>query len=227
MFRIARAALVMLVVVALVPAFVAAQDSAKKKKKKTTPPPEETVITVTAADVMPLLDKGAYDEAIAITADAGDGAGPDALYVQGLAFEGKKAAGDAVAVYQRLAARPDADTWHWIGESARALAGGDAGGAVSAADRAVEIDGQSKYAHYQRGRALVVRRDFPASAAAFVRVLEVDGSFAYGHYWAGMSYYQTKNLVAAGNHLTRFLQLAPQAPERLQVEAILATLRGS
>lgn len=227
MRRRARAGLVVLLVLALVPALAIAQD-AKKKKKKTPPATTtETEITLTAAETLPLLNKGAYDEAIALVTAAGDGAGPDALYVEGLAFEGKRAAGDAVAVYQRLAARPEDDTWHWIGESARALANGDAGGAVSAADRAVEVDAANKYAHYQRGRALVVRKDFAASAGSFVRVLEIDGDFAYGHYWAGMSYYQSKNLVAAGNHLTRFLQLAPEAPERLQVQGILATLRGS
>lgn len=228
MSRATRTALLALLIVALAPGLAMAQDTTKKKKKKTTtPPPAEVPITVTAAELVPLLDKGAYDEAIAIAADAGDGAGPDALYVQGLAFEGKKANVEAVQAYERLQARADTDVWHWIGESARALAGGDVGAAISAAGRGVEIDAGNRFAHYQHGRALVGGKDFAASAAAFVKALELDGNFAYGHYWAGMSYYQTKNLVAAGNHLARFLQLAPEAPERIQVQGILATLRGS
>lgn len=227
MARIARVALVAMLVL-VIPVAALAQDTTKKKKKKknSSPPPAEAPVTLTAAELVPLLDKGAYDEAITMAADAGDGAGPDAVFVQGLAFEGKKARADAVAAYERLQAKPETDAWHWIGESADVLAGGEVDAAIGAAARAVEIDGGNKFAHFQHGRALVGGKDYAASAAAFVDTLEIDGNFAYAHYWAGMSYYQTKNLVAAGNHLTRFLQLAPEAPERLQVQGILATLRG-
>ena len=146
----------------------------------------------------------------------------------GLAHEALQQTEPALQSYSAIvAARPETDVWHWIGDSARALATGDVEAAVAASGRAVEIDGSNKYSHYQRGLALSHLRAYQPAAEAFVRVLEIDGNFAYGHYYAALSYYQVRSLVAATNHFERFLELAPDAPERIQVEGVLAALRGS
>jgi tetratricopeptide (TPR) repeat protein len=213
-----RMALVLLVVLALVPAHVEAQKK-KKKKKKT----DDT-------DVVALYERGAYDEvADAVTRQQEAGVtNPEALYIAGLSYEGLKKSGPATAAYTALVeATPDTDAWHWVGASARALAAGDIGAATEAATRAVQLDPGNKFGHYQRGMALSHQKVYQPAADEFVSLLEIDGGFAYGHYYAALSYYQLRSLVAATNHFERFLELAPDAPERVQVEGILAALRGS
>lgn len=208
-----------LLIVALLPLHAEAQKPRKKKKNNTD-----------ATDVVALYDKGAYQEAAtaALEQQSGGAANPETLYAGGLALEGLKQKGEATSTYAALAAsRPESDAWHWIGESARALASGDMDVAVNASGRAVEIDAGNKFAHYQRGLVLSNQRAYQPAAEAFTRVLELDGNFAYGHYYAALAYYQVRSLVAATNHFERFLELAPEAPEHVQVEGILAALRGS
>jgi len=212
-------AVITLLIVALLPLHAEAQKPRKKKKKK-----NDTV------DVVALYDQGAYQEAAAAAqALRAEGkADPEELYAGGLAFEGLKQQGEAASAFAALAAsRPEGDAWHWIGESARALASGDRNAAVSASNRAVEIDPRNKFGHLQQGLALSNQRAYQPAAESFTRLLEIDGSFAYGHYFAALAYYQVRSLVAATNHFERFLELAPEAPERIQVEGILAALRGS
>jgi tetratricopeptide (TPR) repeat protein len=214
-----RIAVVAVLMVALLPLHAEAQKPRKKKKKKDN-----------TADVVALYDKGSYQEAadaVGQLRSAGD-ADPAELFAGGLALEGLQQKPEAASTYAEIAAsRPDTDAWHWIGESARALASGDVNTAVTASNRAVEIDAGNKYGYFQRGLVLSNQRSYQPAAEAFTRVLEIDGSFAYGHYYAALAFYQVRSLVAATNHFERFLELAPEAPERVQVEGILAALRGS
>ena len=49
---------------------------------------------------------------------------------------------------------------------------------------------------------------------------------AYAHYYAGLSYYQAERIDLMAAFFESFLKLAPDAPERAQVESIMRTIRG-
>lgn len=222
-----QAALVLLLVVALVPVVADAQQDQKKKKKKKKAP--EAAVEETVVDVESLYDSGSYAEVVAKVSKAQEGGAKvnaEALYLAGRSYEGLKETAAARSSYDELAARGAEDPWGLIGQSAAKTLAGDLPAALAAADRAVAGAASNPLAHYQKGLVLVKQRSFADAAAAFVRALELEGDFSYGHYYAGMSYHQTRNLVAAANHLRRFLELAPEAPERIEVMSILATIQG-
>ncbi len=223
-----RATVAVLVLALLVPMTAEAQKKKKKKKKNNTATEKQTV----EVEVLPLFERGAFSAVV----DAVDKAsGPevvvnaDALFVAGLSQEAMNASGRAGKTYAELDQLANSDPWHQMGLSAGALVAGDLDRAAIAALRAVErANGDKlahKYAHFQHGRVMLARDDYVAASDAFIRTLQIDGGFAYAHYWAGFSYNKTGNLVSMTNHFERFLELAPEAPERQQVMAILAAMR--
>ena len=129
-------------------------------------------------------------------------------------------------LYTRLAGRDDADPWRHIGESALAISRNNAVAAVTSARRAEELGGDLSYAHYQLGMAYVNQQDFQAASTAFERASELDPGMAYAHYNAGLMYYRVKRIDKMASHFEMFLKLAPEAPERGQVESIMRTVRG-
>lgn len=223
--RAARIAIVLLLVVALVPLTADAQDQKKKKKKKKAAAEAEVVQVAEAGQ---MFERNELEALVAEveTAAAEGRVASDALYFEALARQKLEQPVAARRSYAALAARPETEVWHWIGASATALLDEERCEALEAADEAVELAPDNRLAHYQRGLVLVDREEFQEAAAAFTRVLEIDGDFAYAHYYAGMSHHQVRNLMAAGNHLRRFLELAPEAPEKLEVQSILATIGG-
>ena len=60
----------------------------------------------------------------------------------------------------------------------------------------------------------------------FGRSVEIKPDFAYGHYYAGLAYQKLRQTAKMSQHLETFLRLAPEAPERAAVAAVLRTLRG-
>lgn len=220
-----RATVAALVLALLVP--VAAEAQKKKKKKDKDSAAQQTV----SVDVLPLFDRGAYSAVVDAVLEASGPdvvVSPDALFVAGLSHEAMSASGQASRTYADLEKLANSDPWHFLGASAAALVGGDLDRALAGAVRGVELANGDKvahkYAHFQHGRVLMARDDFTASSDAFVRALQVDGGLAYAHYWAGFSYNKTGNLVSMTNHFERFMELAPEAPERPQVMAILAAM---
>jgi tetratricopeptide (TPR) repeat protein len=131
---------------------------------------------------------------------------------------------EARRAYEQLATRPDTDPWRHIGLSGIALIASNAGEAVREADRAVAIGGSLAEAHYQRGLALSANQNMPDAAAAFDKAGDLDQSWAYPHYYAGIAYSKMKRSDLTATHFQTFLKLAPQAPERAEVQAILRTL---
>lgn len=218
-----RTLVIVALVVYMLPLAAEAQNRDKKKQKKNKNKQADS-------NVVALYRQGNYEEAAA-AAEAlrtADRAKVEDLYVAGLAFETASDKGKAQQVYDKLAAAStEEDAWHWLGKSASALIGGDVETAANAAERAVELEPGNKYVHYQRGLVKSNQRDYQQAAESLTRTLEIDGAFAYGHYYAGLAYYQLRSMVAASNHFERFLELAPEAPEHVQVEGILAALRGS
>jgi tetratricopeptide (TPR) repeat protein len=68
--------------------------------------------------------------------------------------------------------------------------------------------------------------DFAAAAEAFDRTIEANSRFAYAYYYAGLAYSKIDRADRMALRFETFLRLAPEAPERREVESILRTLRG-
>jgi tetratricopeptide (TPR) repeat protein len=119
----------------------------------------------------------------------------------------------------------DQPSWRLIGESGDALLANDAGRAIELARRAVESDEGNPFAHYQLGLSAGKANDWGTALAGFTRAHEVKPDFAYAHYYAGLSYQRQRQLSKTAEHFDAFLRLAPDAPERSAVLAILRTIK--
>jgi len=71
------------------------------------------------------------------------------------------------------------------------------------------------------GTAAFERRDFAAAAEAFDRCIQANPTLAYAYYRAGLAYYEIDRPDQMVNRFETFMRLAPDAPERPQVESIL------
>lgn len=182
------------------------------------------VLAQSLPDVRQLYDAGKYAPAIEAIAGAGGSAGPRLVYLEGLSRE-RLGQADAGGAYARLAAS-DAPVWQSIGQSAIARRNKQTDEAVAAAERAVAQDGNVAEAHYQLGLALTEREDWARAATAFDRAAQIDPQWAYARYQGGLAYYRVKRIDLLAERFEAFLKLAPNAPERPEVETIMRTLRG-
>jgi tetratricopeptide (TPR) repeat protein len=174
------------------------------------------------ASVQALLERGALNEAVQ-RADA-DRGNPESTYLAAQALAKMDNNDGARGKYASLR-EGDAADWKAIGESGDALVAGDLDAARAAATRAVEANGDNPYAHYQAGLVANRQNRFPDAASSFRRATEIKPDLAYAHYYAGIASQRIKEIGQMTEHLERFLRLAPEAPERGTVTAILRTLR--
>jgi tetratricopeptide (TPR) repeat protein len=115
--------------------------------------------------------------------------------------------------------------WQAVSDLALALIDGSPG----AIDRAREAAGAfpaDPFVQFELGVAQARQNDFAAAALAFDRCAEVDPRFAYAYYNAALAYDRLGRSDLMAIRLETFLRLAPNAPERPEVEAILRTIRG-
>jgi tetratricopeptide (TPR) repeat protein len=174
------------------------------------------------ASVQALLERGALNEAIQKA--QGEGGNPESTYLAAQAFAKLDNNDGARGQYARLR-DGDAADWKAIGESGDALVGGDLDGARAAAGRAVAANGDNPYAHYQAGLVANRQGRFQDAAESFGRAAEIKPDLAYAHYYAGIASQRIKAMARMSEHLETFVRLAPEAPERGTVQAILRTLR--
>jgi tetratricopeptide (TPR) repeat protein len=172
-------------------------------------------------DVRKSYDAGAYQQAIDAIGGSQD---PRLLFLAAQGQQKLRRPDDARRVFGQLAARPADDPWGAVGRSAVALLGGNANGAVQEADQAVASGPSIAEAHLQRGLALTGAQNMEAAAAAFQKASDLDPSWSYAHYYAGIAYSKIKRADLTASHFQTFLRLAPQAPERGEVQSILRTL---
>lgn len=172
--------------------------------------------------VQKLMERGALGEAVQrAERDRGN---PESTYLAAQAQIKLNNDGGAGQQYARLR-EMGGDDWKAIGQSGEALLGGNVDEATAAANRAVEVNGDNPYAHYQAGLVASRRGDFDKAAAEFARSVELKPDFAYGHYYAGLAYQKIRQTPKMSQHLEAFMRLAPDAPERAAVSGILRTLR--
>lgn len=180
------------------------------------------------SDVRRLYDAGKFKEVITAVEDAAAAAeetAPRLQYLEALSQEKLKDDDAARQIYRRLAegAQP---AWAAIGRSALALMDKKLDDALESANQAVEHDDSLSEAHYQRGIVLMTRREYGDAAGTFDKATALDRLFAAAHYYGGLAEYRAKRIDRMATHFEAFLKLAPNAPERPEVESIMRTVRG-
>ena len=78
---------------------------------------------------------------------------------------------------------------------------------------------------YQLGLALSGAEQWAPAAAAFEKATAVDPAHAYAHYYAGLAYSKIRRVDLMARHFEYFLKLAPEAPERPAVTALMRSIR--
>jgi len=178
--------------------------------------------------IQELFEAGQHQQVV----DAAQGrTEPRVIYLAGLAHLSLQQQDAARQKFDSLTTRGDQDAWTHIGRSATLLNGPAptpeaAGQAEQAARRAIELDPALGIAHYQLGLVHGRRDDYAAAATAFDAASAADPRFAYAHYYGGLSHYQNQQTTQMAIAFENFLKVAPNAPERGQVESIMRTLRG-
>ena len=171
-------------------------------------------------EVQRLFQSGAYEQA----ADAARDGDPASTYLAAQAFMKLERNDRATAELTRLRAN-EQPVWRLIGESGEAMVANDTGRAVEVARRAVEADGGNAFANYQLGLATSKASDWGSAVAAFQKALDAKPDLAYAHYYAALAYQRQRQLSKTAEHFDAFLRLAPDAPERSAVVAILRTIK--
>ena len=159
------------------------------------------------ATVRQWFEAGDDRRVVAVAVD--DASAPSLIFLVARSHDRLTQRAQARAAYERLTGRPETDPWHFVGRAATLLA-----------------DAQLAETHFQLGLVQAERRDYGKAAPAFEAAIAIDPMPAYTHYYAGLSYYQAERIDLMADFFESFLKLAPNAPERTQVESIMRTIRG-
>lgn len=100
------------------------------------------------------------------------------------------------------------------------------GAARSPARTATSADTAMIGQHCDAGMTAFERKAFAAAAESFDLCINADPNRAYAYYYAGLAYYELDRVDLMVARFETFVRLAPDAPERPQVESILKTTRG-
>lgn len=171
-------------------------------------------------EVQRLFQSGSYEQAVAAAQD-GD---PATTYIAAQSLLRMERTDQAAAQMARLKGS-EQPGWRLVGESGEALIANDAGRAVELARRAVDADGGNPFARYQLGLSASKAGDWGSAVQGFTRAIELKPDFAYAHYYAALAYQRQRQLSKTAEHFDAFLRLAPEAPERSAVVAILRTIK--
>jgi tetratricopeptide (TPR) repeat protein len=189
------------------------------------------------ATVRQWFETGKHQQVVAVTLS--DASAPSMIYLVAQSHERLLQPALARGAYERLAARPLTDPWHFIGRSAVFLEDAELAlgvtaaeqavklaEGVTAAEQAVKLGPKVAEAHFQLGLAQGDSGNWAKAAPAFEAAIAVDPMPAYAHYYAGHSYYEAGRIDLMAKFFESFLKLAPTAPERTNVESIMRTVRG-
>ena len=184
------------------------------------------------------FEAGQYDQVIT---NAQNRTEPRIVYLAGFAHLRLSQLDLARQRFESLAARDVADVWAHVGRSAvllNAPATNELGvvtpeaeaaavdQAIASARQAVETNPGLAIAHYQLGLAHSRKSEHAAAAAAFDQAVAIDPRLAYAYYYGALSHYEIQQTTQMANGFEYFVRVAPNAPERGQVESIMRTLRG-
>jgi tetratricopeptide (TPR) repeat protein len=169
-----------------------------------------------------LFERGAYAEAVQSAAGNED---PVNAYMAGQAYLRMDRPQDARTEFARLANGGD-EAWKAVGQSAIAVLDNNLDQAVAEGRRASEVGGGNGFAFYQLGQVHLRRNEFDAAAQVLDRAAELMPGFAYAHYYAGVAHQRERRFNPMAERFQVFLKLAPDAPERGQVQLALRALKG-
>jgi tetratricopeptide (TPR) repeat protein len=168
-----------------------------------------------------LYESGRYREVLStVTASHG----PEALF---FAAQSSLRLGQSDAAAQQFAQLPQVGgsaAWQVVSDLGLALIDGSAA-AIDRARGAAAAFPDDPFVQYELGLAHVRRDDVAGAAAAFDRCSQADPRFAYAYYNAGLVYDRLNRADVAIARFEVFQRLAPDAPERPEVSAILRTVR--
>ena len=176
------------------------------------------------ATVRQWFEAGQHQQVVAVTLN--DASPPALIYLVARSHDQLTQPAQARAAYDRLAGRSETDPWHFVGRAAILLAGTQPEQALAAAQHAVTLGPKIAQTHFQLGLVQAERRDYAKAAPAFEAAIAIDPMPAYAHYYAGLSFYRAERIDLMAQYFESFLKLAPEAPERTQVESIMRTIRG-
>jgi tetratricopeptide (TPR) repeat protein len=180
------------------------------------------VLAQDPAQVQKLFESGKYQQVVdSATPDSP----PDVLYTTAQSQQKLGANDQAVQTFSRLAERPEADPWHFIGLSGRQLVEGNVDAAIAAARQAAAMAPDLPYSHFQLGLTLARQQAWAEAAAEFDATSDRQPANAYAHYYGGMMHYRANRIDRMAVHFDQFLKLAPEAPERPEVMSIMRTLQ--
>ena len=180
-------------------------------------------VIVAAAEQKPevqrLFQSGSYDQVVEASRDAD----PASTYLAAQALLKLNRMDGVAEEFGRL--KDSGPAWSLVGQSGEALAANDAGRAVDLARQATEADGNNPFAFYQLGLSASKASDWGTATASFNRAIALKPDFAYAHYYAALAAQRQRQLPKAAEHFEAFLRLAPEAPERQAVQAIMRSLK--
>jgi tetratricopeptide (TPR) repeat protein len=174
------------------------------------------------AQLQRMFEAGHYQQVVEATPAEAPAA---AIYLAAQSQQKLGATEQASQLYGRLAALPEGDPWRVVGEAAQHLLQNNMDAALQSAQQAVVAAATLPEAHYQLGLVLAKRQDWRAAAQAFDRAAELNPALAYAHYYGGLSHYRANRPDQMAIHFDQFLKLAPDAPERPEVQQIMKTVR--
>jgi tetratricopeptide (TPR) repeat protein len=83
---------------------------------------------------------------------------------------------------------------------------------------------ESLFVQYELGLSYAVRNDFASAARIFDVCIATAPTFAYAYYQSALAYQHLDRPDTMANRFDRFVRLAPNAPERPEVESVLRTI---
>jgi tetratricopeptide (TPR) repeat protein len=83
---------------------------------------------------------------------------------------------------------------------------------------------ESLFVQYELGLSYAARNDFASAARIFDVCIATAPTFAYAYYQSALAYQHLDRPDIMANRFDRFVRLAPNAPERPEVESVLRTI---
>jgi tetratricopeptide (TPR) repeat protein len=83
---------------------------------------------------------------------------------------------------------------------------------------------ESLLVQYELGLSYAVRNDFASAARIFDACIATAPAFAYAYYQSALAYQHLDRPDIMANRFDRFVRLAPNAPERPEVESVLRAI---
>ena len=125
------------------------------------------VLAQDPGQIQRLFESGKYQQVVDSTTPDSP---PDVLYTTAQSQQKLGANDQAAQTFSRLAERPEADPWHFIGLSGRQLVEGNPDAAIASARQAATMAPELPYAHFQLGLVLARQQQWAEAAAAFDEV---------------------------------------------------------